>query len=645
MTWDGDPIPHVAVGPDGRRVETLPNARRPDWPEAEYIVGNPPFLGGKDIRAAFGDLYTETLWRLHADINDSSDFVMYWWDRAAEIVAKDGVTRRFGFVTTNSITQTFSRRTVAKHLEAKKPVSLLMAIPDHPWTKATDKHAAVRIAMTVATRGKHEGVLREVMSEAALDTDEPKIELSARFGRINADLSVGSDVTTAVALQANDGLSSPGVKLHGSGFIVTPDEAVSLGLGRRPGLEGHIRLYRNGRDLTSTPRGVMVIDLFGLEADDVRKQFPEVYQHLLGTVKIAREEQHAKSPTRDAKEYLDRWWTHGKPREELRPALAGLPRYIATVETAKHRTFQFLDGTILPDNMLVAIGSDDAFHLGVLSSRPHVTWALRAGGWLGVGNDPRYSKSRCFDPFPFPDPPDALKSSIRAVAEELDALRKARQAEHPRLTLTQMYNVLEKLQAGDDLSAAEETMKDQGLVLILRELHDTLNALVFEAYGWPLTLTDDDVLERLVALNKQHALEEKVGKIKWLRADYQIPRFGSDAERARLEDERRAARAADKLRPRQGALDLDDDLREMLPHDEDNAKPRYPTNNELAETAAVMRVLATASQPVAITEIARTFTQGRQIEKRVASTILALARLGHLSSPDGGETFALRRGG
>ena len=434
------------------------------------------------------------------------------------------------------------------------------------------------------------------------------------------------------------------MKLHGSGFIVTSDEAAALGLGKRQGLERHIRPYRNGRDLTSTLRGVMVIDLFGFEADDVRKQFPEVYQHLLGTVKIAREEQHAKSPTRDAKEYLDRWWTHGKPREELRPALAGLPRYIATVETAKHRTFQFLDGTILPDNMLVAIGSDDAFDLGVLSSRTHVTWALRAGGWLGVGNDPRYSKSRCFDPFPFPDPPDTLKFRIRSVAEELDAHRKARQADHPRLTLTQMYNVLEKLKSGDGLSVAEETIKDQGLVLILRELHDKLDTLVFEAYGWPAALTDDDILERLVALNRQRALEEKVGKIKWLRPDYQIPRYGSEADRARLDDERRTARAADKLRPRQGALDLDDDLREMMPQDDD-AKPRYPTNNELAETAAVMRVLATASQPVAITEIARTFSQGRQIEKRVASTILALARLGHLSSPDGGETFALRRSG
>jgi hypothetical protein len=128
-------------------------------------------------------------------------------------------------------------------------------------------------------------------------------------------------------------------------------------------------------------------------------------------------------------------------------ALAGQARYIATVETAKHRVFQFLDASILPDNKLVAIGSYDAFLLGVLCSRIHVTWALRAGGWLGVGNDPVYVKSRCFDPFPFPECGEVLKGRIRVVAEEPDAHRKARQVEHPHLTLTEMYNVLEKLKA------------------------------------------------------------------------------------------------------------------------------------------------------------------------------------------------------
>ncbi|MGO9986188.1 MAG: class I SAM-dependent DNA methyltransferase, partial [Rhodomicrobium sp.] len=626
LTWDGYPVPKVEEN-DGKRILTFPNAKRPDWPEADYIVGNPPFIGGKDIRAALGDDETKALWRVHPHINDSADFVMYWWDRAADIVAK-GETQRFGFVTTNSITQVFSRRVVARHLEAKKPVSLLMAIPDHPWTKATDNAAAVRIAMTVATAGRHEGVLREVIREAKLDTDQPEIELSAKAGRINADLTVGVDVTSAEPLRANEGLSSPGVKLHGDGFIVTPQEAGHLGLEKRPGLDSRIRHYRNGRDITGTPRGVMVIDLFGLDDDEVEEDFPEVYQHILAKVKPERASNRRAS-------YAANWWIFGEPRRELRPALEGLPRYIATVETAKHRVFVFLDGLILPDNMLVAISSDDAFHLGVLSSRVHVTWALRAGGWLGIGNDPRYSKSRCFDPFSFPDCSGELKGRIRIVADKLDASRKARQADHPGLTLTQMYNVLEKLKTGEALNPEDDRIKDQGLVLILKELHERLDALVFEAYGWPATLSDEEILGRLVALNKERSIEEKTGKVRWLRPDYQIPRFGSDAEKARLEEERRRAKEAkDRLAPKQGSLSFEDDLQEM--------KKKFPTGEELKETVEVMRVLEAAAEPMSIEEIARHFAQGKQIEKRVGSVVAALARLGHLSTGDGGKKVSLR---
>jgi hypothetical protein len=287
--------------------------------------------------------------------------------------------------------------------------------------------------------------------------------------------------------------------------------------------------------------------------------------------------------------------------------------------------------------MIIAIASDDAFHLGVLSSRIHVTWALRAGGWLGVGNDPRYSKSRCFDPFPFPDCSGDLKARIRAVAEELDAHRKARQAEHPGLTLTQMYNVLEKLKAGEALSAEDERIKERGLVLILKELHERLDALAFEAYGWPPTLSDEEILERLVALNKQRSIEEKAGKVRWLRPDYQIPRFGSDAEKARLEEERRRAKAEkDRLAPKQGTLLFEDELQEM--------KPKFPTGEELAETVAVMRVLEAAAVPVSIEEIARHFAQGKAIEKRVGRVVSALARLGHLAAADDGRKVALRGG-
>ncbi|MGC9269125.1 class I SAM-dependent DNA methyltransferase, partial [Acidiphilium sp.] len=390
--------------------------RRPSWPAAEYIIGNPPFIGGKDIRARLGSDYAEALWSAHPLMNNAADFVMYWWDHAAELLtAKGSVLRRFGFVTTNSITQTFQRRCIERHLAAKAPISITMAIADHPWTKATKDAAAVRIAMTVAEAGKRDGVLFTVTAETGLDTDAPDIALAAQSGPINADLTIGVPVGDAKPLLATEGLCSRGMALHGAGFIVTPEQAVHLGLGRRAGLDQHIREYRNGRDLTARPRGVMVIDLFGLSTDDVRRRFPEVYQHLLTTVKPERDQNNRVT-------YAENWWLFGEPRKDLRPALVRLPRYIATVETAKHRIFQFLDASVLPDNKLVAIGMADAFNLGVLQSSIHHNWASAAGGLLE--DRPVYVKSACFDPFPFPDPPDAIRCDIAAIAEDLDALRK-----------------------------------------------------------------------------------------------------------------------------------------------------------------------------------------------------------------------------
>ncbi len=310
-------------------------------------------------------------------------------------------------------------------------------------------------------------------------------------------------------------------------------------MGKTPGLERYIRPYRNGRDLTGTPRDVFVIDLFGLDAEQVRSQFPAMYQHLLERVKPERD---SKGHTKDGAGYARLWWLHGKPRQELRKSLTGLSRYIATIETSKHRTFQFLDAEIAPDNMLIAIALDDASALGVLGSIVHVTWALATGSRLGVGNDPRYNKSRCFETFPFPDLHTADKSSeplpdsrehanaapgalatvgeplsarIRSLAEQLDAHRKRQQAAHPGLTLTGMYNVLDKLRSGEPLTAKERSIHEQGLVSVLRQLHDELDAAVLAAYGW------QDLLPLLQAA---HGLDAATPSL--------LPRAGEGARRA-----------------------------------------------------------------------------------------------------------------
>jgi hypothetical protein len=511
-----DPVTGRDVPDETKRVPllTYKNARPAEWPAADYVVGNPPFLGATWLRAEFGDGYAESLRATYPAVPDSVDFVLYWWHKGAELV-RAGRAKRFGFITTNSLRQTFSRRVVQAQLGARPPLSLVFAIPDHPWVDSVEG-AAVRIAMTAGMAGEHLGELLEVTDEQPQEDGSAKVGFVSRRGKIQADLTVGANVAVVSALKANEGLACPGVKLHGSGFIVTPDEARSLGLGENHGLEKHIRPYRNGKDLNDAPRGVMVIDLFGLTAEEVRQNFPVVYQHVLTRVK----------PERDANNratYRDNWWVFGEPRKEFRPALVGVRRYIATTETSKHRFFQFLDASILPDNMLIAIALDDGFHLGVLGSRIHVVYSLAAGGRLGVGNDPRYNKSRCFDPFPFPTCDEAARGRIGKIAEELDGHRKRVQAQNPGLTLTGMYNVLEKLRAGEALNAKEKQIHDAGLVSVLRQLHDDLDAAVFAAYGWPVSLTDAEILDRLVALNGERSKEEASGLVRWLRPAYQNP--------------------------------------------------------------------------------------------------------------------------
>jgi hypothetical protein len=439
---------------------------------------------------------------------------MYWWHRAAERV-RSGETRRFGFITTNSLRQTLQRRVIAPHLsDSSTPASLVFAIPDHPWVDSYDG-AAVRIAMTVAEAGSREGLLLRVESEQPGEGEgAAKVEFVERRGHINPDLSVGPNISVAAALRANVGISATGVKLHGAGFIVTPAEARDLGLGVLPGLDQLIRHYRNGRDITSKPRGVMVIDLDGLEIENIRSTYPRVYQHLLTTVKPERDVN--REPSR--KQY---WWLFGRRNTELRTALKGLRRYIATVETSKHRFFVFLDASILPDNMLVNIASSDAFVLGVLSSRIHVTWALAAGGTLE--DRPRYNKTRCFEPFPFPDASDAQHTRISFLGEQLDAHRKRRQEAHPGLTMTDMYNVLAELHAGQALNAASQKIHDEGLISVLRDIHDDLDRAVAASYGWEPDLSAEDILFRLVELNAARAAEERSGLVRWLRPEFQKP--------------------------------------------------------------------------------------------------------------------------
>ncbi len=518
--WDGRTYKKSAVTGEDVPDESarLPlyryvNPRKGEWPETEFVVGNPPFLGNWRMRAELGDGYVEALRGTYPEVPETVDLVLYWWHKAAELT-RTGRIRRFGLITTNSIWKAFGRRLVQSHLQARPPLSIAFAVPDHPWVDSNDG-AAVRISMTTGALGLSQGILATVRTELPRADGYLDVELAVQRGHIHSDLRLGADVASAVPLRSNDRICAPGVKLHGSGFIVTPEQASALGLGRIGGLASHVRKYRNGKDLTAMPRNVMVIDLFGLEEAEVKTQYPEVFQWVLERVRPERQENKREA-------YRENWWLFGEPRAEFRPALLGLSRFISTVETSKHRFFVFHDADVLPDNRLINVAVDDAFILGVLSSRTHVIWALRAGGVLE--DRPVYTKSRCFDPFPFPACSGDLRDRIRALGEQLDGHRKRQQALHPTLTITEMYNVLTKLRSDEALTVKEKVIHEQGLVSVLKQIHDDLDAAVFDAYDWPHDLTDEQILERLVALNRERADEEKSGIVRWLRPEFQAPK-------------------------------------------------------------------------------------------------------------------------
>jgi hypothetical protein len=230
---------------------------------------------------------------------------------------------------------------------------------------------------------------------------------------------------------------------------------------------------------------------------------------------------------------------------------------------------------------------------------------------MGVGNDPRYQKTRCFDPFPFPSASESQKAEIRRLGEQLDRHRKERLDEHEDLTMTGLYNVLEKERADESLNDDERDIHEKGLVGVLKEIHDDLDAAVAAAYGWEAGLPEDEILQRLVDLNAKRRAEEKEGHVRWLRPAYQAP---EEAET-------------------QAALDLDVDIAA----DGDVTEP-LPWPSQLKERAqAIRQVMAASSGPLTVEQVARHFHHAPR--KKVKGLLETLEALG-LVEKAGEEAFA-----
>jgi hypothetical protein len=451
------------------------NPVEPEWPAADVIIGNPPFLGDKKMRAELGDAYVDELRKLYEGrIPGQSDLCCYWFERARAYV-ENGEVKRVGLLATQAI-RGGANRTVLERIKATGDI--FMAWADRDWVL---DGATVHVSMVGFDRGG--------------DTERELDGVAVPF--INADLTSATDVTQAVILPENAGLSFIGTQKTGP-FDLTNEQAQDMlaAVGNPNGRPNSdvIKPWVNAIDLTQTPRGMWII-YFGWDmSEQDAAQYERPFEYVRQYVRPIRQN------TRPAS-LADQWWLLARPRPAMRQAVSVLSRYIATPMVSKHRVFVWKETSVIAENLVVVIARDDDYFLGVLHARPHELWARRQGTQLReASSGSRYTPTTTFETYPLPWPPgqepwdDPRLGAIAQAAAALVAQREvwlnppgAAPGDAAGRTLTALYN-----------------QRPTWLALA----HARLDAAVFAAYGWPADLSDQEVLERLLALNlarAQHA--------------------------------------------------------------------------------------------------------------------------------------------
>ena len=431
------------------------NPREAGWPDAEFIIGNPPFLGGKLLRSELGDEYVDALFQSYRGrVPAEADIVCYWFENARAML-EQGRASRAGLLATQGIRGGANRRVLQR---IKESGDIFLAWADQPWIL---DGAAVHISIVGFDGG----------SESSRELDGVAVE------SINANLSTGANITAAQRLTDNLNIAFMG-DTKGGPFDIPSSLAQEMLAQPNPDGRNNsdvVRPRANGRDVTTRPSNTWIID-FGVDLSVEESALYEApFEYVNVHVKPLRLENKRKI-------YADNWWLHMEPRPGMRQALQGLNRYIATPTLAKHRLFVWQTSEVLPDHQLIVIAWDDDFSFGVLHSRFHEVWALAMGTQLE--SRPRYTPTTCFETFPFPEPDDAQRDAIAQAAAQLNEFRENKLNGDPDLTLTKLYNQRPAW---------------------LNNAHLALDAAVAAAYGWPVNLADAEILERLLALNLERA--------------------------------------------------------------------------------------------------------------------------------------------
>jgi hypothetical protein len=438
-----------------------------EWPEADVVVGNPPFCGGKFLRTNLGDKYVDQLFEVFdGRVPREADLVTYWHEKARAQIAARRITRA-GLLANQSIRAGASRRVLAR---VKESGGLFFALSDEPWVLSG---ASVHISFV----GQDDG------------SDTARTLNGYPVAEINADLTTGLDLTQARPLAENLGVSFMGDTKGGDFEIDGPTAHSMLAAPNPDGRSNRdvVRPWVNGADVNGRPRGMWIID-FGVDMTENQAALYEApFEYVKG---------HVRPQRLVSRTTIDEWWLHERPRVDMRKALAGLSRYFATTRLSPHRIFTWLPAEVLCDSRLIVFAYQDDYHFGIPHSRVHEIWSRRTAGAQRreAVSGLTYTPTTCFETFPFPRPTDVQRDAIAEAARDLDRLRTGwlnppglSEADLARRTLTNLYN-------------ARPTW--------LAQAHERLDDAVLAAYGWPPDIDREDLLARLLALNLARAAGE-----------------------------------------------------------------------------------------------------------------------------------------
>ena len=494
-----DPILRPLDTIECRDAILTPEGDEPEWPEADVVIGNPPFLGGKLLITNLGEDYVSRIFAMYEGrIPAEADLVCYWLEKAGKHIGENKA-KRVGLVATNSIRGGANRRALRAATDRRR---IFEAWADEPWVI---DGAAVRVSLVCFSCMDDEHA-----PEVRLDgqpVDEIYSDLTAKRG------GAGIDMTEAKRLPWNIGVTFMG-DTKGGPFDIAGDLARDwLQLPSNPNERTNadvLKPWVNGMDVTRRPAGKWIID-FGWGISEVEVAlYEEPFRHAKEHVYPVRQLNRRKS-------YRIYWWRHVEPRQGMWKTLSGLSRCIATPTVAKHRLFVWCDTRICPDHALIVIARDDDTTFGILHSRFHEAWALRLG--TSLEDRPRYTPTTTFETFPFPeglspdipaadyaDDPHAV--AIAKVAGRLVELRD-RWLNPPEWVewVDEPVPGYPKRPVPRDETAAKELKKRTLTNLYnarpqwLADAHADLDAAVAAAYGWPADISEDDALRELLAIN------------------------------------------------------------------------------------------------------------------------------------------------